>query len=136
MLDNLAQSDRHETELGIPLWGPVTGNPPHVSLIMGGQFPQVSLRDYFLVSKTQLRGFFEVAYNFGADQSVVFAFVCGAASIPTSSTTVIDTWYGNALARDPVGSGLHWGAGSRDRVRRVPARDEGLFFDPDDFVER
>lgn len=128
--------DPEEIDPSIALWGPAICNPPHVSLIIGGQFPQASLRDYLLVSKEQLRKLYFVAQASLAVQPSDYVTITDLTSVPTTSTVVIDTWYGSALVGDLAVHAPHPLQSPKPKMKRVPAKDEGLFFDPDDFIER
>jgi hypothetical protein len=136
MTEKLAHRDSESIAPIIALWGPIIVNPPHVSLTIGGQFPQGSLGDYLLVSRDQLKTAFRAAQIQATEQSSNCVTVSNLISVPTTSTILIDTWYGSALMGDLATYAQELSQTAPQKMKRVPAKDEGLYFDPDDFVER
>jgi len=136
MTEKIVRRSSEDDVSVMALWGPIVLNPPHVAITIGGQFPQGSLGDYLLVSREQLRTAFRAAHVQAGEQPSNSVTVSNLMSAPTTSTIVIDTWYGSALMGDIATYSEGLAAYSKLKLKRVPAKDEGLYFDPDDFVER
>jgi hypothetical protein len=133
MLTKVIDADSHDSAPPFALMNMTVGNPRHVSFVIGGQLPEVSWLDYYLVTKARLQEAFIQALTGGPSTYIVFSDL---AASPTTSTVLFDTSYGSALIEEYENYRRNQKSVQTTEFTRMAGQDEGLFFDPDDFVSR